>query len=124
MQQERQSAEAVRNVDVVRAPSFIADQALPRLGDEVGAVIRDVYLHRVYWLLPAGSAGAWMPLRHVETYGPGASVEVPAADCTKGVRRFWQVPPGRGRLLTDPELLHDVLRPLVLRAYGPIEPGW
>jgi hypothetical protein len=57
--------------DAVRVPLGLGTDALRNLGDETGAVIRDGFGGRLYWLIPPGSAADW-ELPHVRVLGRGA----------------------------------------------------
>ncbi|PGH48137.1 hypothetical protein [Streptomyces sp. Ru87] len=104
--------------DAVQAPSYLGDRALPRIGEASGAVVRDPYAHRLYWLLPPGATRSWTPLSHIQVYGPGCWIEVPPADRTRGLGPYWVVAPRPGRLLTNARVLHAALSDALDAAYG------
>ncbi|MEU8353019.1 hypothetical protein [Streptomyces sp. NPDC048845] len=106
--------------DVVQAPDHLADRALPRLNDDaVGAVWRDHYKRRMYWMVPSGTAGRWTPLPYIEVHGRGARVEIPPAGLVRGLGPHWVREPEPGRLLTDPEALHESLSMAHRLSYDP-----
>ncbi|MDT0378402.1 hypothetical protein RM572_06355 [Streptomyces sp. DSM 42041] len=95
--------------DAVAAPTCIGEQAVTQLRDACGAVIRDEYGHRLYWLVPPGAVRGWKPLPHVEEFGPACWITVPPADRTTGLGPCWLRPPAEGRLLTNSGSLHAAL---------------
>ncbi|MEU8353534.1 hypothetical protein [Streptomyces sp. NPDC048845] len=111
--------------DPVKAPAYLGDRALARLGDTSGAIVRDYYRHRLYWFVPPGTAASWRPVPSVKTYGRGAWIEIPPAGLRKGLGPHWvrepapEPGPGRVPLLTDPEALHEALTVAHAAANGP-----
>ncbi|WP_285511891.1 hypothetical protein [Streptomyces sp. NBRC 14336] len=99
--------------DAVRAPLDLGVQALWHLGDDSGAVIRDGFGGRLYWMVPPGSAAGWdMPL--VRVLGRGSHVVVPPVHRVMGPGLCWQIPPTREREWTDPSRLRAALRTALL----------
>lgn len=107
--------------DAVAAPSFLGDDALTALGERSGAVIRDPYGHRLYWLLPLSSTGlaTWPRLERIEVYGPACWIDVPPAGHTGGIGPYWEREPRPGHVLTDPQVLHSCLTAVQASWFGP-----
>ncbi|AXK35894.1 hypothetical protein DVA86_28010 [Streptomyces armeniacus] len=94
--------------DAVKAPAYLGDRALSRLGEGSGAVIRDGWSHHLYWLVRTGSAVGW-DLLPVTVLGAATYVAVPPAGRTRSFGVHWALPPTADRRLTDAALLHDAL---------------
>ncbi|UGY92629.1 hypothetical protein [Streptomyces gobiensis] len=103
---------------MVRVPRWLGALALPRLGEDSGAVIEDGFGRVWYWLIPPGTADGW-ELRHVVVLGETCHVAVPPQWFTEGPGLRWRVPLAPGRYLTDPELLHKALTAATADALGP-----
>ncbi|MGH3313071.1 MAG: hypothetical protein ACRDP3_21210 [Streptomyces sp.] len=107
--------------DAVRVPAYLGDRVLARLGEDCGAVIRDPYAHRLYWLIRTGAAKGWMfpAVAHVQILGAGSWLTVPPRDRVVSTGPHWARLAVGDRLLTDPELLHAALTAVIADALGP-----
>ncbi len=104
--------------DAVRVPLGLGIDALRHLGDETGAVIRDGFGERLYWLIPPGSAADW-DLPRVPVLGRGCHVVIPPIHHVTCPGLCWQVPPSRGHEWTNTPRLHSALRTALLREKSP-----
>ncbi|WP_260463564.1 hypothetical protein [Streptomyces sp. TRM72054] len=104
--------------DAVRVPLGLGIDALRHLGDETGAVIRDGFGERLYWLIPPGSAADW-DLPRLRVLGRGCHVVIPPIHHVTCLGLCWQVPPSRGHEWTNTPRLHSALRTALLREKSP-----
>ncbi|MGH3309101.1 MAG: hypothetical protein ACRDP3_00670 [Streptomyces sp.] len=107
--------------DALRAPAYLGDRVLAQLGDECGAVIRDPYAHRLYWLISPGTAAGWHfpEVARVQVLGAASWVAVPPRDRVRLPGLHWARPVEDGRVLTDPDTLYATLTAVIADALGP-----
>ncbi|MEU7280959.1 hypothetical protein AB0A69_19560 [Streptomyces sp. NPDC045431] len=101
--------------DVVRATACLGVRALDALANasvSLGPVLYCRPRQAVEFLVPAGTAETWEPLRRTVCAGRGGALLCPAPGVTRR-GRTWLYPPNGDGVLTDPGLLRDHLR----RAY-------
>ncbi|MGV9454867.1 hypothetical protein [Streptomyces sp. NPDC003635] len=94
--------------DAVRVPLDLGLGALRHLGDETGAVIRDNFAGRLYWMIPPGSAAGWS-IPQVRVLGRGCHVAIPPLHRVMCPGLCWQLPPTRDREWTNTPRLHAAL---------------
>lgn len=104
--------------DAVKAPTYLGDGALVRLGDTSGAVIRDPWSQVLYWLVPVGTAESWVPLPQIAVLGSTCWLAVPPGHRTRSLGPYWALPPTGERQLTDPGALHEALTQAIHSAFG------
>ncbi|MGH3310160.1 MAG: hypothetical protein ACRDP3_06195 [Streptomyces sp.] len=107
--------------DAVRAPAYLGDRVLARLGEDCGAVVRDPYGHRLYWLISTGTAASWRfpDVALVQILSTASWVTVPPRDRVSSTGPHWARPVTDSRPLTDPDLLHEALSAVIADALGP-----
>ncbi|MFI7413120.1 hypothetical protein ACIBU0_31050 [Streptomyces sp. NPDC049627] len=104
--------------DAVRVPLGPGNDVLRHLGDETGAVIRDGFGGRLYWLVPPGSAADWN-LPQVRVLGRGSHVAIPPLHRVSTPGLCWQIPPSRDHEWTNTPRLHAALRTALLPEKSP-----
>ncbi|MDT9696514.1 hypothetical protein [Streptomyces sp. P17] len=86
--------------DAVRVPLDLGLDALRYLGEDTGAVIRDGFGGRLYWMIPPGSAAGWN-VPQVRVLGRGCHVAIPPLHRVMSPGLCWQIPPTRDREWTN-----------------------
>ncbi|MFC0600017.1 hypothetical protein [Streptomyces palmae] len=94
--------------DAVRVPVSFGETAFRFLGGDTGAVIKDPYCARLYWLVRPQSAVGWT-IPQVTVLGKGSYIGVPPWHRRKSCGLRWLTAPDRGRHLTEPKRLHAAL---------------
>ncbi|KUJ69797.1 hypothetical protein ACZ90_08330 [Streptomyces albus subsp. albus] len=94
--------------DAVRVPVSIGESAFRLLAGDTGAVIKDPYSARLYWLVRPETATDWT-IPRVTVLSAGSYIGVPAWHRVHAPGLRWLAAPDRGRHLTDPVRLHAAL---------------
>jgi hypothetical protein len=107
--------------DAVKVPAWIGDRVLARLGDFCGAVIRDPYAHRLYWLVPTDTAIGWAFPENacVQILSTATWVAIPSRDQVRSTGPHWVSQVEATQLLTPPDPLHRALDSVIGEAFGP-----
>ncbi|WP_037866231.1 hypothetical protein [Streptomyces sp. NRRL S-1868] len=109
--------------DAVRVPIYLGKDVLRRLGSTSGAVIRDPYGCRLYWLIKPGSAREWTfpEFAAVQVLSTASWVTVPPRTRLRPPGPHWAVPCCPGATLTSTGQLHEALHATIGRMLGPRE---
>lgn len=109
-----------KRFDVLRVAQSVGVPLLDQLVNDPAAALGPV-LHCqprqcLEFLIPAGAAETWDPMRYTVAAGRGLSLRCPAPGVTSR-GRTWLYPPSGDGVLTDPGLLRARLEPLTMRGY-------
>ncbi|MDJ1134145.1 hypothetical protein [Streptomyces iconiensis] len=107
--------------DAVRVPVFLGEGVLARLGPASGAVIRDPYGSRLYWLIEPRTAREWTfcEFASVQVLGTASWVTVPPGTRRSPPGPHWAVPCTPTTFLTPTSRLHAALHTTISHALGP-----
>lgn len=107
--------------DAVRVPVFLGEGVLTRLGSRSGAVIRDPYGSRLYWLTEPGAAREWTfcEFASVQVLGTASWVTVPPGARRNPPGPHWAVPCTSATFLTPAPHLYAALHTTITHALGP-----
>ena len=107
--------------DAVRVPTYLGEGVLARLGPASGAVIRDPYGSRLYWLIEPGSAQEWVfcEFASVQVLGSASWVTVPPGDRLAPPGPHWAIPCTPTTSLTPALHLHSALHMTIAQMLGP-----
>nr|WP_180218306.1 hypothetical protein [Streptomyces albus] len=107
--------------DAVRVPAYLGEGVLARIGALSGAVIRDPYGSRLYWLIEPGSANEWSfdEFTAVQVLGTANWVTVPPRNRLHPPGPHWAVPCSPAASLTPAACLHAALQATIHHTLGP-----
>ncbi|MFI7242777.1 hypothetical protein [Streptomyces qinglanensis] len=107
--------------DAVRVPAYLGEGVLTRLGSASGAVIRDPYGSRLYWLVEPESAQGWSfcEFAAVQVLGEASWVTVPPSSRLHPPGPHWAVPCTPAGSLTPTAALQAALHATITQNLGP-----